>query len=62
MQILCIQLKEERNIILGKQALFIYHLLYMRHTIIEAIKVFKGVSGAIDRKWNTIQICTIMKS
>ena len=62
MQILCIQLKEERNIILGKQALFIYHLLHMRHTIIETSKLFKGVSGAIDRKWNTIQICTIMKS
>ena len=48
MQILCIQLNEERNIILGKQALFVYYLLYMRHTIIETIKVFKGVSGAID--------------
>ena len=59
---LSIQLKEERNIILGKQDLFIYHLLYMRHTIIETIKVFKGVSGAIDRKWNNIQIFTIMKS
>ena len=62
MQMLCIRLKEERNIILGKQALFIYHLLFMRHTIIETIKLFKGLSGAIDRKWNTIQICTIMKS
>ena len=48
MQILCIQLNEERNIILGKQALFVHHLLYMRHTIIETAKLFKGVSGAID--------------
>ena len=62
MQILFIQFNEERNIILGKQALFVYHILYMRHTIIETIKLFKGISGAIERKWNTIQICTIMKS